>query len=68
MGWLIGFACIFANSLMAFSARCRSVGGIPAATSSTSVCAVDGSPRHRHSACTAASLLVCLLPCQITAP
>ena len=48
----------------------RSIGGIPAATSATSVPAVDGSPRRRHSVlhCTAASLLICLLPCQITAP
>ena len=58
MGRVIFLACIFANSLMTFSARCRSIGGIPAATSATSVSAVDGSLRHRH---TAASLLVCLL-------
>ena len=35
MGRLIGFVCIFAKSLMAFSAKCRPIGGISAAISIT---------------------------------
>ena len=50
IGCLIDLAWIFATSLIQVRRKCKSNGGIPAATSTVSVPAVPGSPMQRHRA------------------
>ena len=69
IGRLTDLAWIFASSLIAICLKCRSKGRNLAATSTVTVPAVPGSPKHKHTALRWIEdiLFTCLLPCHMLA-